>query len=55
MPERTTAIAASTPSDKFLKRTTAAAIFSGMPFNLRVSSVMIASVPSDPTINRVKS
>ena len=54
-PERTTAIAACTPSARVGKRDTAAAIFSGIPKTLKDISVTMASVPSEPTIKRVKS
>ena len=37
------------------KEHTAAAIASGMPYSRRVTSVMMPSVPSLPTNNRVRS
>ena len=52
---RTIADAAATPSARVGKRTTAAAIFSGIPNARSVTSVMTASVPSEPTIKRVRS
>ena len=55
VPICTIAAAAFTPSSRLSKRTTAADIFSGIPNILKVSSVIIPSVPSEPTIKRVKS
>ena len=55
MPDRTIAIAASTPSASVGKREIAAAIFSGIPKTRREISVTIASVPSEPTMRRVRS
>ena len=55
IPIRTIAEAAATPSANVEKRTTAAAIFSGIPKARSVTSVITASVPSEPTIKRVKS
>ena len=55
MPICTIAAAAFTPSSRLSNRTTAADIFSGIPKMRRVSSVMIPKVPSEPTINLVRS
>ena len=55
IPDLTIAVAAVTPSARVLKRTIAAAIFSGIPNTRRVNSVIIANVPSEPTSNLVRS
>ena len=55
IPDLTIAVAAVTPSERFSNRTMAAAIFSGIPKIRRVSSVITASVPSEPTNNLVRS
>lgn len=55
MPDLTIAVAAFTPSAKLLNLTIAAAIFSGIPNTRSVNSVIIASVPSEPTNNLVRS
>ena len=55
MPSWTASVTVATAPARSSKTQRAAAISSGMPWMRSVSSVITASVPSDPSSNRVRS
>ncbi len=55
IPSWTASVTVATAPSRSSKTQRAAAISSGMPWMRNVSSVMIASVPSEPSSSRVRS